>query len=62
MSFKIHELYLNKTVIFKRKLYSLLLLLMEKKIFGLDFGDLERLEVLGEVEFPAGGGASAKAL
>lgn len=33
---------------------------MEKKIFGLDFGDLERLEVLGEVEFPAGAGGKCE--
>lgn len=62
MSFIIYELYLNKIVIFKRKLYFLLLFIMEKMIFGLDFGDLERLMVLGDVEFPAVEVASAKAL
>lgn len=35
---------------------------MEKMIFGLNFGDSERLEVLGEVGFPAVEVASAKAL
>lgn len=59
----IYELHRNRAVIFKGEyLYSLLLLLvMERMTFGLDFRDLEGLEVLEEVEFQAVGAAHAKA-
>lgn len=57
----IYELHRNKAVIFKGEYLSLLLLLvMERRTFGLDFRELEGLEVLEEVECQAA--AHAKAL